>query len=358
MAALDDPLRRHLDKKYAKILAETLDLGTVGDLLRLYPRRYVERDEVTDLAALAVGADVTVLATVVKVEHKRNQNRRGSRCEVTIGDGRSTLLLTFFNQSWRAQQLPPGCQALFVGTVSEFNRRRQLTHPDYAKLDGPADKIEELAGYTGGLLPVYPPSGTLRTWTITRCVRVLLDTLAEVDDPLPADLRSRHRLLPLAAAWRSIHLPTSWADVERARTRLRWDEAFVLQAALAQRRAAARRLPAPPDRRAPTGWEPPSTPDCRSRSPAGSARWATCSVPNSAAIIRCTDCCRVRWGRARRSSRCGRCWPSSTRAARPPCWHPPKCWPPSTSGHCGSCSVRWERPGRWVARSSPPRWSW
>jgi ATP-dependent DNA helicase RecG len=246
MTALDDLLYRHLDRGPAKVLGEALGLRTVGDLLRLYPRRYVERGEVTDLAGLALGEDVTVLARVLSVANKRNQNRPGTRCEVTIGDGRATLGLTFFNQRWRQKQLVPGAQALFVGTVSEFRGRRQLTHPDFALLDGPADKVEELAGYTGGLLPVYPPSGTLRTWTITRCVRVLLDTLADLDDPLPADLRARHRLLPLREAWRGIHLPTTWADVERAKARLRWDEAYVMQAALAQRRVAARRLPATP----------------------------------------------------------------------------------------------------------------
>src|SRR5664280_2765824 len=57
MTALDDLLYRHLDRGTAKVLGEALGLRTVGDLLRLYPRRYVERGEVTDLAGLALGED-------------------------------------------------------------------------------------------------------------------------------------------------------------------------------------------------------------------------------------------------------------------------------------------------------------
>jgi len=193
VAALDDPLRRHIGDRSAKALAGALGLRTVGELLRHYPRRYVERGELTDLATLAVGEDVTVLAEVQSVLHRKNQSGRpGFRLEVTIGDGRGTLLLTFFNQAWRQRDLVEGRRALFAGKVSVFNGKRQLAHPDYELLDGLDDPAAVAAGFIGALLPVYPVSGKLRSWTVHRCVRILLDTLDDLDDPLPAAVRARH----------------------------------------------------------------------------------------------------------------------------------------------------------------------
>ncbi len=55
----------------------------------------------------------------------------------------------------------------------------------------------------------------------------------------PAPLRERYGLCGLADALRGIHRPVDRADVHRATMRLKWDEAFVLQVILAQRRRAA-----------------------------------------------------------------------------------------------------------------------
>src|SRR5690606_17837585 len=83
-------------------------------------------------------------------------------------------------------------------------------------------------------------------WAIRRAVGVVLDTLGPLDDPLPAGLRARHRLTGLAHALEAIHRPKDFADVQRARNRLKFDEAFVLQAVLLQRRRAATAWPAKP----------------------------------------------------------------------------------------------------------------
>jgi ATP-dependent DNA helicase RecG len=105
--------------------------------------------------------------------------------------------------------------------------------------------------FAGRLIPVYPASAKAQTWTVGLCVRTVLDSLAKdewkgVGEPLPAELRDKHDLIPLPEALELIHRPRSHADRERAQSRLRWDEAFVLQVALAQRRAADSALPAVP----------------------------------------------------------------------------------------------------------------
>src|SRR5690242_52566 len=243
MAGLEESLRVTLGGKAAAKLDTAFGLTTTGDLLRHYPRRYARRGELTDLASLRDGDQVTVFAQVEKVRTRPMRARRGQLLEVTVTDGRARLALTFFNKvHYWERQLAPGRHAMFAGRVSTFKGKRQLAHPEF-KLLG-ADDAAKAAEYAAELIPVYPATKDVSTWDIEKCVQIVLDTLGELDDPLPAPLRERYRLAGLADALRSVHRPADDAEADRARVRLKWDEALVLQSVLAQRRLAAAALPA------------------------------------------------------------------------------------------------------------------
>ena len=243
MAGLEESLRATLGGKAAAKLDAAFGLATTGDLLRHYPRRYATRGELTDLASLRDGDHVTVFAQVEKVRTRPMRARRGHLLEVTVTDGRARLALTFFNRvGFWERQLTPGRHAMFAGRVSVFKGQRQLAHPEF-KLLG-ADDAAKAAEYAAELIPVYPATKDISTWDIEKCVRIVLDTLGEVEDPLPGALRERHGLIGLTEALRGIHRPADEAEKRRAEKRLKWDEAFVLQSVLARRRRAAAALPA------------------------------------------------------------------------------------------------------------------
>ena len=241
MAILEDPLRLVVGDKAAKTLDRALELRTVGDLLRHYPRRYETRGELTDLASLRDGEYVTVQAEVARVTSRPWRGRRGSILEATVTDGHGMLVLTFFSrgrQDWREKQLAPGTRGLFSGQVSTFRGKRQLAHPEYELLDEDDDAAHAAAEYAAEMIPVYPAAKEITSWQIARSVRIVLDVL-DIADPMPRAIRDRHGLCGLADALRGIHRPIDWADVGRATKRLKWDEAFLLQVVLAQRRLAA-----------------------------------------------------------------------------------------------------------------------
>jgi ATP-dependent DNA helicase RecG len=241
MAVVADPLRLVVGDKAAKRLASVFDLHTVGDLLAYYPRRYDKRGELTDLAVLRDGDYVTVQAEVAKTSVRKMNRRSGSIFEAVVTDGRGTLTLTFFGhgrQDWRQDQLSPGVRGLFSGQVSSFRGKRQLTHPEYELL-GEGSSGARAAEFASELIPVYRASAQMASWRIADSVRIALDVLDVPDDPLPAQMRARLGLCGYADALRGIHRPVDDADVQRARTRLKWDEAFALQVLLAQRRLAA-----------------------------------------------------------------------------------------------------------------------
>jgi ATP-dependent DNA helicase RecG len=244
---LQSPLVKLVGDKTAKPFETKLGIRTADELLRHYPRRYAHRGELTDLAALRVGDEVTVLARVSSTGVHRMHNRPGSRLEVTVTDGTGTLMLTFFSkrsQDWLADKLR-GRTGLFSGTVDVFRGNRQLIHPDYLLLDDP-DAVDAQA-YASELIPIYPAVAKLETWKIKQTVEVVLDVLGdELPDPLPDDVRNRRKLAGLSEALRLIHQPQADADWRRGRDRLRFDEAFVLQTVLARRRAESAAQPATP----------------------------------------------------------------------------------------------------------------
>jgi ATP-dependent DNA helicase RecG len=241
---LDQSLRQLLPASGVKALETKLELRTVGDLLGHYPRRYVTRGELTDLAGLVEGEDVTILAEVVSIKSRRMQRRRGTLVEVVVTDGTGRLTLTFFNQAWRGRQLHEGARGMFAGRVTRFGGSLQLTHPEFvplSELDAADADVDELSRQ---LIPVYPAAAGLASWRIAKAVDTVLVVADDLEDPVPADVRDRLDLVGLADAYRLVHRPESRQDVERARARLRFDEAFVLQTVLAQRRHRMLQQPA------------------------------------------------------------------------------------------------------------------
>ncbi|MFI0167141.1 ATP-dependent DNA helicase RecG [Streptomyces sp. NPDC017095] len=249
--ALQEPLKKVLGPATAKVMAEHLGLHTVGDLLHHYPRRYEERGQLTHLADLPMDEHVTVVAQVADARlhtfaSAKAPRGKGQRLEVTITDGSGRLQLVFFGAGVHKphKELLPGTRALFAGKVSVFNRRLQLAHPAYELLRG--DGEETVETWAGALIPLYPATAKLESWKIGKAVQTVLPSAQEAVDPLPESLRAGRGLVSLPEALLKIHRPHTKADIADARARLKWDEAFVLQVALARRRHADTQLAAVP----------------------------------------------------------------------------------------------------------------
>ena len=253
VSAFDEPLKKLLGGATAKVMAEHLDLHTVGDLLHHYPRRYEERGRLTALTELPLDEHVTVVAQVADARVMMFNNGRGKRLEVTLTDGSGRLQLVFFGHGVHKphKELLPGRRAMFAGKVSVFNRRVQLAHPAYELLRGDAEETVET--WAGALIPIYPATAKLESWKIGKALQTVLPSAQEAVDPLPDSLRAGRGLVGLPEALLKIHRPHTKADVEDARARLKWDEAFVLQVALARRRHADAQLPAVARRPKPDG---------------------------------------------------------------------------------------------------------
>lgn len=249
---LDQKLGGVLGARTAATFAKGFGIETVGDLLTHYPRRYARRGELTELSHLPLDDDVTIVAEVIDVRERPMRAKKGSLLEARITDGKGILTLTFFNQPWRAKDLRPGVRGIFAGKVGEYRGSRQLAHPDYELFeeDNPGG-AESAEAWAMKPIPIYPATSTVSSWKVQKAVGVALDSLGELDDPVPDAVRKSRGLLPFTRAIELIHRPTVDAEWRAARKSLRFQEAFVLQTALLEQRqrlkeqAATPRIPKP-----------------------------------------------------------------------------------------------------------------
>ena len=251
MSDLNSRVTDIVGAKTAKLFESEFGIVTVGDLLRHYPRRYEHRGALTDLGSLEIGDHVTVQAEVRTFKNLKNKSKPGTRQEVVISDGTGQLTLMFFNQHWREKDLRPGRRGLFSGQITVFNNKRQLTHPEYELLDESTEVNAQ--DFAEALLPVYPATSKLQSWTIDRAIKSALAKLIDISDPIDLEFRNQHNLLDLKSALELIHNPTNQDELERAIERLKWDEALVLQLLLAKQRKELESAPAVPREVKPNG---------------------------------------------------------------------------------------------------------
>lgn len=197
------------------------------------------------MRTLIDGEAVTLLAEVVSVTSRPMRQRRGNLVEVVVSDGTERISLTFFNQRWREAIFRTGRRGLFAGEVTSYRGKRQLTHPTFELFADDVDEDEErIAMFAGAFIPVYPATIGVSSMQIARAIGVILDTLPPLPDPIPEGLRDERGLLNLRESLIAVHRPESQIEIDEARKRLKFEEAFLLQAVLAQRRAELAQLPA------------------------------------------------------------------------------------------------------------------
>ena len=261
---LDQKLSAVLGGRTAAAFEKAFGLLTVGDLLAHYPRRYARRGELTALSELPLDEAVTIVAEVLEVRERAMKARKGSILEVRITDGKGIITLTFFNQAWRKKALRPGARGIFAGKVGDYRGSLQLAHPDYElfetadaehnenradaeRADTRADTLAQTLADPARAkawaelpIPIYPATSTVASWQLQKAITVVLDTLSPIDDPVPDAIARDRGLLSFARALEFVHRPPTDADAAAARASLRFQEAFVLQAALLQQRQRLR----------------------------------------------------------------------------------------------------------------------
>lgn len=242
--AAEEPLKKVLGRVAGK-LEKKFGLQTTLDLLYFFPRRYHELGELTSFSQLTLGEEQSVIAQIADSSRRRTRGGKWM-LSLQLSDGENLMDAVFWAKSqhlinWMSTQMQVGQTKLFSGRPSLYRGRLQLSHPSYQEVsDENLDVTSNQAAKVQAQRPepIYPAKVGLPTWTTQKAIAVVLDQLKfrPLPDPLPAEIRKEQGLLEINTALEQIHRPQTRADYQAARSRFRYEEAFVLQAALAERR--------------------------------------------------------------------------------------------------------------------------
>ena len=213
-----------------KMLSQELGIETFGDLLQYYPYKHVDRSRLYDIGELNGDMPfVQVKGHILSFETFKMSARK-ERVVAHFTDGTGKVMdLTWFNGGKYAKQsYKIGTEYVIFGRPNVFNGRINVTHPD---IDA-ADKLELS---TMGMQPYYNTTekmkkSGLNSRAIERLTKSLIDIIKDpLPETIPDFITSRLHLMSRNEALRKIHYPQDAKELEKARTRLKFEELFYVQ---------------------------------------------------------------------------------------------------------------------------------
>ena len=213
-----------------KMLSQELGIETFGDLLQYYPYKHVDRSRLYDIGELNGDMPfVQVKGHILSFETFKMSARK-ERVVAHFTDGTGKVMdLTWFNGGKYAKQsYKIGTEYVIFGRPNVFNGRINVTHPD---IDA-ADKLELSAM---GMQPYYNTTekmkkSGLNSRAIERLTKSLIDIIKDpIAETIPDFITSRLHLMSRDEALRKIHYPQDAKELEKARTRLKFEELFYVQ---------------------------------------------------------------------------------------------------------------------------------
>ena len=239
--------------KRAQLLDKELGIKTIGDLIRFYPFRYIDKssfvricDARPDMAYIQIKARVKRIdlygsgsASMEADSSAPVKYNAVKRMSVWVEDSSGEMEMTFFKGiKWMHEKLRPGLPFIFFGKPTAFNGRINIVHPEVDAITADNSAEARQSGSGASMTGVYTSTEKLKNGGITgKVMNKLMEAalnrgLHEIEETLPEYIMKQQGLVPLHFALRNIHFPTDAISLEKSRYRLKFEELFYLQLSL------------------------------------------------------------------------------------------------------------------------------
>ncbi len=208
-----------------------IGINSIYDALYTFPRRYIDYSALKPISQLRFGEEVTVIGTIQSVNLRPTRNPKHKILEAVLGDGTGTIRLSWFNQQWLKNSLKPQTQVQISGKVDQYLGRLVFNSPEW-------EPLEANALSTGRIVPVYGLTAGLSSKNMRKWMHNAVGYGASrVEDPLPAALRKRLKLLNTNDALVGLHFPDSQEELAQARRRIAFEELLLMQLGFQRQKA-------------------------------------------------------------------------------------------------------------------------
>lgn len=225
----------------AELLQKELQIFRFGDLLQLFPFRYVDRSRFYKIAEIqSTETEVQLLGRIIRTEIIKNKGRQQRLTAIFADDTGEVELVWFKGVSFLHQSLKRNVPYVLYGKPSLYGRQYNFAHPELElQSDFAASPIK-------GLQPVYPSTEKLSARGLSnrgmsKLTRHLIPQLkGQIPEILPPLMLQKHALMPRAEAFRQIHFPQSMEHMQAARRRIKFEEILLLQLSYALQKQSHR----------------------------------------------------------------------------------------------------------------------
>ncbi len=222
----------------AKVLERELGVKTVGDLLRHYPFRYIDRTRIYSVAEITEAAGLSYVqlrARITGVAYAGAGRARRFMAYAQDATGQAELIW-FHGVKWIEKRIEVGREYIVFGRPGFYRGQLQLAHPELETVEQALSRKAE-----SGMQGIYPSTEKLSgVFGAKGMYQIVCNAWAlvrdRIDDPLPESLRTRYGLVTLGEALRNIHFPQSQEGLRQAQYRLKFDELLGVQLNIQQRR--------------------------------------------------------------------------------------------------------------------------
>ncbi len=205
-------------------LLKNMNIETVEDLLRLFPRKYEDRREVCYIMEAPFDKEVLVRGKVISRQTRGSLYNKKTPLRILVQDSSADLEVLFFNGRYLANYFNPGSEYTFYGKITLNNGRRQMAHPEFHRL-GDKDDIR-------GIIPVYPLTEGITQAAMRKLLSEAIHLAGDVKEWLPESAVRENNLCGPDYALKNIHFPVDERSIREARYRMIFEELLILQTGL------------------------------------------------------------------------------------------------------------------------------
>ena len=217
-----------------------LGLVTVRDALMHFPRDYKDFSGAHAVADFVEGEHASVAGTVSDVATRTTFAGR-SMLTVTIDAAGGRVRGVWFNMPFMAKRFERGMRVVLAGQPRRGRGGWEFAHPEARWLAG------DEAAHGSEWLAVYPLAEGVQQSHVRVAMHAALEHAVGIcPEAFPEAMLAEKGLLPIEAALKEVHCPSSRAMIDAARRRLVYQELFMLQLALRMHRGRQQRSHAAP----------------------------------------------------------------------------------------------------------------
>ena len=213
----------------AEMLAKEMRIFSIGDLLHLFPFRYVDRTKFYQIREITADMPYVQLRGKILRGEVVGQGR-SKRYVAYFSDGSEIMELVWFQgMRWQQNKYKSDIEYVIFGKPTEYKGKLNMAHPEVEAVS------EENIKLNSALQAVYPSTEALKNKGLDsngiRRIQAVLQ--AQINNNIPESLPDffirEHNLMSLEEALKHVHFPIGKEELSGARFRLKFEELFYLQ---------------------------------------------------------------------------------------------------------------------------------